>query len=62
MTSLVNIIDETIIFNEETIRIVGTFENPLFVAIDICKILGLKNVTDTDDPVYHTYMRQLSKQ
>ena len=47
MTSLVNIIDETIIFNEETIRIVGTFENPLFVAIDICKILGLKNVTDT---------------
>ena len=47
MTSLVNAIDETIKFNEETIRIVGTFENPLFVAIDICKILGLKNVTDT---------------
>lgn len=47
MTSLVNAIDETIKFNEETIRIVGTFENPLFVASDICKILGLKNVTDT---------------
>ena len=47
MTSLVNAIDETIKFNEETIRIVGTFENPLFVAIDICKILGLKNVTET---------------
>ena len=25
-------------------------------------VLYLKNVTDTDDPVYHTYMRQLSKQ
>ena len=47
MTSLVNAIDETIKFNDETIRIVGTFENPLFVAVDICKILGLKNVTDT---------------
>lgn len=47
MTSLVNIIDETIIFNEETIRIIGTFEKPLFVAIDVCKILGLKNVTET---------------
>ena len=47
MTSLVNVIDETIKFNEETIRIVGTFENPLFVAKDICKILGLSNITDT---------------
>jgi len=46
MTSLVNAIDETIKFNEETIRITGTFDKPLFVAIDICKILGLTNVTD----------------
>lgn len=47
MTSLVNAIDETIKFNEETIRITGTFDKPLFVAIDICKILGLTNVTET---------------
>ena len=46
MTSLINIIDETIKFDEETIRIVGTFDKPLFVASDICKILGLTNVTD----------------
>ena len=47
MTSLVNSIDETINFNKDTIRIVGTFENPLFVAKDICKILELSNVTET---------------
>ena len=47
MTSLINSIDQTINFNEQTIRIVGTYDNPLFVAIDICKILDLKNVTDT---------------
>ena len=47
MSSLINSIDKTINFNEKTIRIVGTCDNPLFVAIDICKILGLKNVTDT---------------
>ena len=47
MTSLVNAIDETIKFNEETIRITGTFDKPLFVASDICKILGLTNVTET---------------
>ena len=47
MTSLINSIDQTINFNEQTIRIVGTYDNPLFVAIDLCRILGLKNVTDT---------------
>ena len=47
MTTLINSIDQTINFNEQTIRIVGSYDNPLFVAIDICKILGLKNVTDT---------------
>jgi prophage antirepressor-like protein len=47
MSSLINTIDETISFNEETIRVVGTYEQPLFVASDICKVLGLANVTDT---------------
>ena len=47
MTTLINSIDQTINFNEQTIRILGSYDNPLFVAIDICKILGLKNVTDT---------------
>ena len=47
MTELINSIDQTINFNEQTIRIVGTYDNPMFVASDICKILGIANVTDT---------------
>lgn len=34
-------------FNDETIRVLGTSENPMFVVKDICKILGLSNVTET---------------
>ena len=47
MTSLINTIDQTISFNDETIRVVGTFDNPLFVAADICKILSIANPSDT---------------
>ena len=47
MTTLINSLDETFSFNENTIRIIGTFDQPLFIASDICKILGLSNVTDT---------------
>jgi very-short-patch-repair endonuclease len=34
-------------FNDETIRVLGTSENPMFVVKDICNILGLTNVTET---------------
>jgi len=47
MTTLINSIDKTICFNDETIRVVGTYDKPLFVASDICKVLGISNVTDT---------------
>ena len=47
MSSLINTIDQTINFNDQTIRIVGTYDSPMFVASDVCKILGLANVTDT---------------
>ena len=47
MTTLINSLDETISFNENTIRIIGTYEQPLFIASDVCKILGLCNITDT---------------
>ena len=47
MTTLINIIDETINFYQYSIRIVGTYDRPLFVASDVCKVLGLSNVTDT---------------
>ena len=46
MTELINSIDESLCFNDENIRIVGTTENPMFVVKDICKILGLSNVTE----------------
>ena len=46
MTTLINSIDMELSFNEKTIRIVGTTENPMFIVKDICNILGIKNITD----------------
>ena len=40
-------IDETVSFNEKNIRVIGTYEEPWFVAKDICSILELKNITET---------------
>jgi anti-repressor protein len=39
-------IDETISFNEKNIRVIGTYQEPWFVAKDICGILELKNITE----------------
>uniref|UniRef100_A0A6C0H430 KilA-N domain-containing protein n=1 Tax=viral metagenome TaxID=1070528 RepID=A0A6C0H430_9ZZZZ len=47
MTELINSIDMNLSFNDENIRVLGTPENPMFVVKDICKILGLSNVTET---------------
>jgi prophage antirepressor-like protein len=44
---LIKQIDETIAFNEKNIRIIGTYEEPWFVAKDICSILELKNISET---------------
>ena len=46
MTELINSIDMNLSFNNNTIRVLGTSENPMFVVKDICKILGLSNVTE----------------
>lgn len=46
MTELINTIDETFNFNENTIRVIGTYQEPWFVAKDICDILGLSNITN----------------
>jgi len=43
---LINEIDETFVFNEKEIRVLGSYNEPLFVAKDICTILGLSNVTE----------------
>ena len=47
MTELIDKIDKTFNFNNNNIRILGSCNNPFFVAKDICDILGLKNVTET---------------
>ena len=40
---LINKIDETISFNEKNIRIIGSYNEPWFVAKDICDILEIKD-------------------
>ena len=42
---LINQIDETLSFNNENIRVVGTYDEPWFVAKDVCNILGISNVS-----------------
>jgi prophage antirepressor-like protein len=46
MTELINQIDMSLSFNDNSIRIVGTPDKPLFVVKDICNILGLSNTTE----------------
>ena len=46
MTDLIKTIDESFNFNNLTIRVVGTYETPWFVAKDICDILELSNITE----------------
>lgn len=46
MTDLINAIDTSLSFNQDTIRVLGTIDKPLFVVKDICKILGISNSTD----------------
>jgi prophage antirepressor-like protein len=42
---LINQLDETLSFNTQSVRLVGTYEEPWFVAKDICDILTIKDVT-----------------
>ncbi len=44
---LINQIDETFKFDNKDIRVIGSYNEPWFVAKDICDILGLKNVTES---------------
>ena len=45
MIYLINQIDKTFLFDKKEIRIIGTCDEPWFAAVDICNVLGLKNVT-----------------
>jgi len=42
---LINQLDETITFNKNNIRILGYYNEPWFVAKDICEILEIKDVS-----------------
>jgi len=43
---LIKSIDETFKFDDKVVRVLGTYDNPYFIAKDICNILGLKNITE----------------
>lgn len=43
---LIKSIDEAFLFEKNKIRIFGNFDKPLFVAKDICDVLGLSNITE----------------
>ena len=59
---LINQIDKTFLFDKKEIRIIGTCEEPWFVAKDICNIIGLKNVTNSllNIPENWRYLKLLS--
>jgi prophage antirepressor-like protein len=42
---LINQLDETLSFNTQTVRLIGTYVEPWFVAKDICDILTIKDVS-----------------
>ena len=42
---LINEIDETITFNKNVIRVIGSYNEPWFVAKDVCEILEIKDVS-----------------
>ena len=43
---LIKNIDENFNFQNNIIRVIGAYEQPWFVAKDICKILDLSNTTE----------------
>ena len=43
---LIHQIDETFKFEDKEIRVIGNYNEPLFVAKDICTILELSNITE----------------
>jgi prophage antirepressor-like protein len=43
---LIKNIDETFCFEKKEVRVIGTYNEPRFVAKDICDILELKNITE----------------
>jgi prophage antirepressor-like protein len=55
MTNLIENIDMSLSFNDNTVRVFGTFEEPLFVVKDVCDILGLTNTTKTLEHVDEEY-------
>ena len=43
---LINQIDETITFNKNAIRVLGSYNEPWIVAKDVCDILEIKDVSN----------------
>ena len=45
MTELINSIDMNLKFNNNSVRVIGTSDNPMFLVKDICDILDIKNIS-----------------
>ena len=52
---LINSIDESFMFDNKPIRVMGTTDEPWFVAKDICDILGLTNITESLKNIRESY-------
>jgi prophage antirepressor-like protein len=55
MTTLINSIDLNLKFNENTVRVLGTSENPMFIVKDICNILEIKNISHATSKLPEKY-------
>ena len=44
---LIKSIDESFMFENKTVRVIGSYNEPWFVAKDICDILSLSNITES---------------
>jgi prophage antirepressor-like protein len=56
---LIKSIDEAFLFEKNKIRIFGNFDKPLFVAKDICDVLGLSNITEALKHIPEKWMSSL---
>lgn len=56
---LIKSIDEAFLFEKNKIRIFGNFDKPLFVAKDICDVLGLSNITEALKHIPEKWMGSL---
>ena len=58
---LINQIDEQFKFENKEIRVIGSYNEPFFIAKDICNILELSNILKIDYFKCLDFFKELSK-